>query len=100
MSVDYVNKFSKILSIMKDFKLTLEKLPTTKISPEDLNTYNALVEEETTWYSDNINSDSRTYQEECMYIIQRLTATFTGKPLMTNQSIVQEHIKKQICAAS
>jgi len=100
MSVDYVNKFSKILDIMKDFKKTLETLPTTNISPEDLNTYNALVEEETNWYSDNINSDSRTYQEECMYIIQRLTATFTGKPLMTNQSIVQEHIKKQICASS
>ena len=100
MSIDHINKFSKLLDMMNNLKKTLVSLPPTTITSKDLDAYNALLDEENSWYSNNLNSNSRTYQEECMYIIQRLTATFSGKPLMTNPSIIQEHVKKQMCSSS
>lgn len=97
MSVDYVNKFSTILTLMNNVKTTLASLPHTVISTEDLNEYSSLLEEETLWYSENKDSESIMYQEECMYIIQRLTTLFQGKPLMKNPEIVKKQIQKQMC---
>jgi hypothetical protein len=97
MAVDFVNKFSLVLRLMNNMKTTLGSLPQTVISTEDFNAYNSLIEEETLWYNDNMDSDSITYQEECMYIIQRLTTLFQGKPLMKNPGIVQKQIQKQMC---
>jgi len=98
MSVGFVNKFSKLLSMMDTFKATLSTLPDGQVSKEDSSKYNNLVAEEKDWYNSNLNSDVLTYQEECMYIIQRFTAIFSGKPIMNNHELLQKHVLQQMCA--
>jgi len=98
MAVGFVEKFAQVLQIMANFKTTLQTLPKEQISPEDTAKYIVLLDEEKAWYSDNLTSDSIVYQEECMYIIQRLTAMFTGKPIMQNPQAVQQQVLKQMCS--
>jgi len=98
MSEGFVDKFAQILQMMNTIKSTLSTLPKSQISSEDLSIYTALLEEEQAWYGDNMTSDSITYQEECMYIIQRLKALFSGKPIMKNLQPIQTSIMKQMCS--
>jgi len=98
MAVGFVEKFQQILTIMNTFSNTLKSLPKDQISKADIDTYNSLLREEEEWYSNSKESPSILYQEECMYIIQRLTALFQGKPIMNNRELIQNEIKKQVCA--
>lgn len=97
MSTNFVQKFQQGLDAAKQFMPTLDTLPAGQISPEDIATVKALLAEETQWLNDNLDGDSLLFQEECMYIIQRLTATFNGKPIMNNPAVVQNAVLKQAC---
>jgi len=99
MAVGFVEKFAQVIQIMTKFKTTLQTLPKEQVSPEDIVKYDVLLDEEQAWYTDNMKSDSILYQEECMYIIQRLTAMFTGKPIMQNPQAVQQQVMKQMCSS-
>uniref|UniRef100_A0A6C0HE22 Uncharacterized protein n=1 Tax=viral metagenome TaxID=1070528 RepID=A0A6C0HE22_9ZZZZ len=98
MSVGFVDNFSKIISMMTNFQSSIKTLPDGQVSKEDSKKYDELLAEEKDWYNNNLNSDSLTYQEECMYIIQRLVAIFSGKPIMNNQKLLQKHVLQQMCA--
>jgi len=97
MAMGFVQKFQQGLEAAKRFAPTLESLPDGHLAPQDLATFKALLAEETSWLNDNLDGDSLLFQEECMYIIQRLMATFSGKPIMNNPAVVQNAVLKQAC---
>jgi hypothetical protein len=97
MATDFVQKFKQGLDGANKFIPTLQSLPPNQLSPKDFAIVKALLAEETEWLNDNLDGDSLLFQEECMYIIQRLTTTFNGKPIVNNPAIVQNAVLKQAC---
>jgi hypothetical protein len=99
MNTEFIVKFEQIVNIMEQFKPRVRAMVPSMITEQAFSEYEGLVKEEKDWLSEVRYSgeDSQVYQEEVMYILQRLQSIFADQKIAKNPQVVQQEIIMEAC---